>query len=98
MMSRLEMAVFAYCLLVVGVGLACFPMYYAIRFFRRRRRQSRSFLEVIGKPAAAPTASGRILIEHPPLITLGSDPSLNPPRAGEDEPHGSTQPARVRAA
>ena len=98
MMSRLEMAVLAYCLLVVGVGLAYFPMYYAIRFFRRRRRQSRSFLEVIGKPAAAPTASGQILIEHPPLINVGSDPSLNPPQAGEHEPEGSTQSSRVRAA
>ena len=92
------MAVLAYCLLVVGVGLAYFPMYYAIRFFRRRRRQSGSFLEVIGTSAAAPTASDRILIEHPPLITFGGDPGLNPPQAGDDEPHGSAQPSRVRAA
>jgi len=47
------MAVFAYCLWVVGAGSVYFPMYYAIRFFRRRRRQSRSFLDVIGKGSAA---------------------------------------------
>lgn len=92
------MAVFACCLLVVGVGLAYFPMYYAIRFFRRRRRRSRSLLDVIGRAPAAPTASDRILIEHPALITMGADPSLNPPRAAEDVPHRSTEPSRIRAA
>ena len=93
-MSRIEMAVLACCLLVVGVGFGFFPIYYAVRSSRRRRRrQARSFLEVIGKASAAPTAS-----EHPPLITVGSDPRFNPPRAAADEPHESTQPSRVGAA
>src|SRR5437762_14380855 len=87
-MSRLEMAVFAFCLWVVGAGLAYFPMYYAIRFFRRHRRQSLSFLDVIGKGSAEPTASDRMLIEDPPLITAGSDPSFIPPRPAEPEPLG----------
>jgi hypothetical protein len=43
---------------------------------------------VIGKASAAPTASDRILIEHPPLNTVGSDPSIDPARAAEDEPNG----------
>jgi hypothetical protein len=97
MMSRLEMAVFAYCLLVVGVGLAYFPMYCAIRFFRPRRRQARSFLDVIGKAPAAQTASDWILIEHPPLITVGRGPSIDPPRGAEDEPHRSKQHEERRA-
>src|SRR5215831_13586787 len=91
-MSRLEMAVFACCLSAVGAGLAFFPMYYVIRFFRRQRRQSRSFLEVIGKASGAPAASGRLLIEHPPLIIAASEPSFNPPRGREAES------SRVRAA
>lgn len=78
------MAAFAYCISVAGAGLV-FPMYYAIRFFRRRRRHSRSFLEVIGTASAAQVDSDRPLIEHPPLITASMEPSLNQPRAAEAE-------------
>jgi len=97
-MSRLEMAVFAYCLLVVGAGFVFFPMYYAIRLFRARRRQIRSFFEVIVRASTAPPVPNRLLIEHPPLLTPGSDASIDLSRAAGDEPNGSTQPSRVQAA
>src|ERR1051325_2374399 len=98
-MSRLEIAVFACCLSVAGAGLVFFPMYYAIRAFRRRRRQSRSFLDVIGNASTVPTASDRIIIEHPPLITVGTGPDFNTSRAAEPGPLGPTaQSSRARAA
>jgi hypothetical protein len=92
------MAAFAYCLSAVGAGLSFFPIYYAIRFFRRRRRQSRSFLQVIGKASEAPIDSDRPLTEHPLLLTPSTEPSLNQPRGAEAEPLQPTQSSGARAA